>query len=264
MVEKPVGRRGRPRQREEDIRHLEFHGGTYRVVLTVPRRVRHIVGSSRFREDLGTADLAIAAMAKRGPIDRFQAKIDAALAEIGETKTARELAALQAILFDHRLHPDRYTASEIELVESHLRDLDPVASEIERERIRDVLDGVGLPLAPAEIETALAPLHDEYMAEHAGRLAPSTLAGNKEAIRWLLGWLAEQRVAPSIEAMTERRIEDFARTLPDMARISTTSTAQLLSRMSAFWRWAGDRGLVTMNPWTKLAADVRAMPRSDS
>ena len=233
---------------EVDRRHLELHGGTYRVVLTVPERVRGIVGISRFRHDLGTADLRMANVAKKAYLAEYRTRIDDALDRIGESRKAREIAACRAVLEDYRLYPDRYTAEEIDLITVRLRDMVDGA---------EGLGAIEAPIRPAPTETALAAMHDAYIAAQEDRLAPSTMAGDREAIRWLLRWLHDEGISPSIESMTADRCRSFAEALPTFAGVSSATSSRMLSRLSACWRWLGRKGVVESNPWTELASAMR-------
>ncbi|TXN73261.1 hypothetical protein [Methylobacterium sp. WL6] len=246
MVEKPVGRRGRPRGGEEARSNLEYHGGSYRVTILVPERVRHLVGAARLRHDLKTGNLQVAALAKIPHVDKFRERIDEALASLGETQRDRDVAAYLAVVEDWRLRPDRYPAGAI--------------AELERQLGIPYEDRVGEREQSDRFEpgqTSLAGLHDRYIREQAGRLSPRTLVDDRTAILWLLRLLAQQSTPAAMEAVTDRTARDIAEGMRDRTGMAPTTAAKLLSRLSAFWKWAIAQGLTTDNPWPICVRGLR-------
>ncbi len=67
----------------DELKHLELHGGSYRVTVIVPRPPARSWGVSRLRKDLRTDSLKHANILKKFVVQDFQAQIRAALEKAG-------------------------------------------------------------------------------------------------------------------------------------------------------------------------------------
>lgn len=265
--------------------HLEMHGRSWRVTIVVPMAVRHIIGKSRLRHDLGTDSLRQANLTKKRYVERFRAQIAAALAQVGDRRreTDREARELADWRDNAMERPWEVTAHDWE---DWKRCVTQRASEIRGEGAvwhrdlplsegdhEDCTEGWELcPKARTRSERFLRiangrefpidALHPKYLESVQGHLKSRTVADDVRALGYLLRWLEHENIAPSIQAMTPRRANAFAKALPALANVEAATANKYLSRLSSYWRWlAKEQDEASVNPW--IGTSVKLDERKD-
>ena len=275
-----------PRKVPTERRYLEMHGSSWRVTVTVPEAVRGIIGKSRLRHDLGTDSLRQANLTKGRHVEKFRAQIRSALATVGDKRLdldreACELAEWKAWAKAHpcSVGPGDWEAwrecvgqrtAEIR-GEGAIWHQDLPIEEGENENLAE-----GWEFLPGSVQrgnyfrqvahgepTPVDARHSEYMADKQGKLQARTLADDNRAMKLLLRWLAAENIPPSLESITKKRAQSFAKILPVLANVGPATANKYLSRLSSYWQWlSGVADAAAVNPWRGVAL-AGARPRDD-
>lgn len=275
-----------PKKVPAERRYLEMHGSSWRVTVTVPEAVRGIIGKSRLRHDLGTDSLRQANLIKGRHVEKFRAQIRSALATIGDKRLeldreACELAEWKAWAkaSPGSVRPEDWEAWR-ECVGRRTAEIRGEGAiwhrdvPIEEEDDDDLSEG--WEFLPGSVQrgnyfsqvahgdaTPVDARHAEYLAYKRGKLQPRTLADDVRAMQLLLRWLTAENIPPSLESVTRRRAQSFAKALPGLANVGPATANKYLSRLSSYWQWlSGVIDAAAVNPWRGVALPG-ARPRDD-
>lgn len=271
--------------------YLEWHGGSYRVSVNVPIRVRDEIGSPKLRKDLGTDSLKMANRLKERHVAEFKARIRAALDAKGlsrkkEMIEAMELAALLADMRERNAPKAEIQEVEQEILErAHEMRWENAPWITQREiPSEEAPDGVAHFQSPTQDQNAQArqwaavalgdatPLdwwHKEYMAHTDVQIR--TKADDVRSLRLLLEWLNAKGLPATVERVTAQRARLFADDLPGMTGLAPATNNKYLSRLSSYWTWMIPRvSTLQANPWLgvtvakrKTKADEEERPFTD-
>lgn len=272
--------------------YLEWHGGSYRVSVNVPIRVRDEIGSPKLRRDLGTDSLRVANMLKERYVAEFKGRIQAALDAkgLGRKKDMIEAMELAALLADLRERKaSRIDIAEVEeeiLKRAHEMRWEEAPWVSQREiPSEEFPDGVAEFQRPTNDQStrasqwAAVALGDATPIDwwHRGYMAGTdvqirTKADDVRSLRILLEWLQSKGIPPYVERITAQRARLFADDLPSLTGLAPATNNKYLSRLSSYWNWMVPRvaGL-QHNPWLgvtvvkrKVKADEEERPFTDT
>ncbi|MEL6061823.1 MULTISPECIES: tyrosine-type recombinase/integrase [unclassified Methylobacterium] len=272
--------------------YLEWHGGSYRVSVNVPIRIRDEIGAPKLRKDLGTDSLRVANMLKERYVSEFKGRIQAALDAkgLGRKKQmieAMELAALLAELRERKAPKAEIDEVEQEILQrSHEMRWEAAPWVVQREiPSEEFPDGQAHFQVPTEEQSDRArqwaavalgdatPIdwwHRDYLAGTDVQIR--TKADDVRSLRLLLEWLQSKGVPGYVERVTAQRARLFADDLPGMTGLAPATNNKYLSRLSSYWNWMVPRvhGL-QHNPWLgvtvakrKTKADEEERPFTDA
>lgn len=262
-----------PRRVPDELKHLELHGGSYRVTVIVPKAARQVMGVSRLRKDLRTDSLKNANILKKFAVQDFQAQIRAALEKAGVYRKrvldeAEQLAEWARLAKERGASKEEWQDYYDAVAEISLRvknrggnmipdpdaEWDPEYGPMDRW----VHDPQSVKLARQVSETAtnkatlFEERHAKYLSE--SRVQARTMADDRRSLALLLDWLKANDVDPFIERITQKRAREFAKALPGLAGVSPVTANKYISRLSSFWIWlAGEVDAAAVNPWANAA-----------
>lgn len=223
-------------------RFLEWHGQQWRVVVFIPRKLQGILGRTRFKQALGTADIREANERKWAVVTRMKAVIAQARRALASNDPI-EAEALQARLHagdegtQYWLH-DR--AEKIAATEGH-----EVAAAF-----YNLASGQTTPLDH----------HSDAFLAFKADYRLKTQGDFKRVLRWLGDWLKTERHAATLEAITRKTAGQFIERSLCIGRDRKKAGAYL-GFLREYWKWLKQRGHVEDNPW--LGQELPAQARRD-
>lgn len=236
--------------------YLEFHGGSWRVSIAVPRAARRVIGATRLKHNLQTDSLRIANVLKRPYVDRFRKRIEEALVAVGELKRGDLVLAVELSKLGRALERGG-TDTDKELFREAIREKH---FEISLEGARDVFageDDYGNPVfveeeregqvAKAKVFSAVAfgratPIDIKFQDYHAQlHVQARTKADDLRAMRYLQEWCQREGVAPMLEEINLERAYEFADNLKAMSGNDHVTCNKYLGRLSAYWQFLAGR-----------------------
>lgn len=266
-----------------DKRHLEkVAGDKWRVVVSVPRELRKVIGKSQLKRSLGTDSLEKANRMKWAVVAELRAEIEAARTPQAEHRAANITMSLATAMRERlaSLPPDSAEASRLR------EEIDLTVDTLMSGRAYIDRDGDTRP-DPALARTANAfaaaahgtstPLEDGLSRFHAqGQWNNRTKADSARAIRYLVDWCAKQDLAPTVESITRKRagafigdlVEGVERSdnrrktkLAEAESLSNRTINKYVSCLSRYWSWLEARGFLAEggNVWQgqSLPKEVR-------
>lgn len=222
--------------------YLEWHGQQWRVVVFVPRGLQDVVGRTRLKQSLGTADLKLANERKWPIVARFHAII---------AHARRAVAAndpLEAEALRHRLHAEDEGTQY--LIHHRAVQIAAAKGRATAKAFYDVASGQTTPLDH----------HADAFLAFKASYGRKSRDGFKLVLRWLGDWLRAEHHAATMEAVTRKSAGNFIEQYLCVGR-SRSRAAAYLSLLREYWRWQQQRGHVEDNPWQ--GQHLPAMPRRD-
>src|SRR5438477_12005496 len=94
--------------------------------------------------------------------------------------------------------------------------------------------------------------------------SPNTIATYRQALCKLDTWLLEQRPAASLVHLSARDLQAYFNQLRTIARAKPATLNLSRGALSAFYKWAIERGLTDQNPAHKIKAivSVKGAPKA--
>lgn len=221
--------------------YLEWHGQQWRVVVKVPAKLRPIIGKTKLKMPLKTADLKVADEMKGAIVTRFKAELRAA---------ERALASNAP----HMAEALRFRAAHSEY------------DDASRDRIHQRADEIETTTGPraaadfAEIARGLSTPLDHHADAFIAYKATYRLKTQGD-FRRVLGWLRDWRPqAPFIEYIDRKAAGRFIEQSLCVGR-SRKKAGAYLAFLREYWEWMTMRHHVEENPW--LGQRLPADPRPD-
>lgn len=221
--------------------YLEWHRGSIRVTVPVPKALQSAIGSTRLKRALRTDSPANAERIKHAVIHELKAILTAAdrpregmVGEAMEWRTDLEAAG------------DGGPGDTMELV------LLDRAQEIEAKAGRSAAQEF-VAIAKGEA-TPIATLLDSYLATCG--LAARTKDGIERTVRVYEEWAAANGQPTAIERITRKVAGRFVseRLLP---RMQPQSAGTYTKFLSGYWRFLDGKGYAETNPWTGQLQGVK-------
>lgn len=221
---------------------LEWHGQQWRVVMKVPVPLRHIVGKTKLKEPLHTADLKEANERKWEIVARMRADL----------KQARTILASNDPLAAEALRLRIQSNSQGNSLK-----------EVIHKRADEVFASHGVSAAADFVEVASGgstPLDyhaDAFIAQKA-IYGMSSQKDLRRVLKWLEQWRKDKHQAPFIEYLDRKTAGRFIDEYLSVGR-SREKAAAYLSFLREYWKYLKQRGHVDENPW--LDQDLPNAPR---
>jgi integrase len=225
--------------------HLEWHGNSIRVVLSVPPALRKAIGSTKLRAPLATANPKEAETLKLPVLIRLRAQIAYAKRprKVAEDLIARALGwreslagASRSIAFDAGAEE-----SEQDLLDGLMRD---EAQEIER------LHGEDLATAFVEIaegkQTPFEPLEEDWLAT---RHNPRTREARTLALRRMKDWCDSKGIPRTVEALSRAKAGDYVTEQFERRGVKPATANKDITALHSFWTYLIKKGRAEANPW---------------
>lgn len=221
---------------------LEWHGQQWRVVLKVPVQLRGIIGTTKLKQPLHTADLKVANDMKWDIIARMR----------DDLKQAR----------DALTNSDPLVAEALRLRIQHRRQDEASIDTIE-ERADAIFASHGVATAADFLEVATGgstPLdyHADAFIAYKATYDMGSQKDLRRALKWLGDWRKASHKAPFIEDIDRKSAGRFIDESLAVGR-SRTKAAAYLGFLRGYWKWMKQRGHVAENPW--VDQDLPNAPR---
>ncbi|MFB9982820.1 DUF6538 domain-containing protein [Mesorhizobium kowhaii] len=224
---------------------LEWHGQQWRVVVKVPAKLRDIIGRTKLKQPLHTADLKQADERKWAVVERFKALLAAANRAL-TTNDPLEAEALR-----NRLHRDEQGTQD------HIHD---------RAKQLEVTHGADRAKAFYEVASGQAtPLdhHADGFKAHKATYSMGAVQDFERVLGWLVDWLKADHRAASVEAVTRQTAGRFIDQHLTVGR-SRDKAAAYLGFLREYWKWLKQRGHVSDNPWVGQDLPAALRPSRDA
>lgn len=222
--------------------YLEWHGQQWRVVVFIPRNLQSILGRTRFKQPLGTADLRHANELKWPVVTRMKSAI-AQARRAAASSNPREAEALHL-----RLHADD------EGTQYWLHDRAQRIAATEGHEAAAAFYGLASGQATPLDHHASAFL--TFKADY--RL--KTRGDFERVLRWLGDWLRTEHLPVTLEGVTRKTAGRFIEQALVVGRDRKKATAYL-GFLREYWKWLKLRGHVEDSPW--VGQELPAAPRPD-
>jgi integrase len=242
-----------------DRRYLERHGEKWRVVVTVPRKLHHVLGT-KLKRSLDTDSLATANLLKWTVIQQLKREI--ARQATGKTNnagkaddplTAEALAlretleqtttdqARQDVADYISMRADEIAGEPVETIDSNTGD-----RTFEYDGEREPTAGTFYRLATGSV-TPLRTFVSQWQGQSARH--PRAMKDDDRALDLLDAWCRENRVDAAIEAVTRKVAGRFIGGLLDGGGRTPRTINKYISSLSGYWKWLVRRGHVDENVW---------------
>lgn len=232
--------------------HLEWHNGSIRVVVAVPRALQPSLGT-KLKKSLGTDSPTLAEVRKWPVIGELKAQLKGA-ARVFEDPLMREALEWKGKLANAR-QPDGPDDDDDEVgLVSVL--MTTRAEEIEKGQGRqvaraffDVASGNATPLK-AHLET--------FLAEQ--QVTPRYKDDIRLAVKRLAAWCAKGDTPETLEGITRRAAGEFISKELTTALGQRKTINKSISSLSSYWRWLAKRGHLgdtPQNPWVGQSFEVQ-------
>lgn len=248
-----------PAPASADTKYLEAHGGKWRVVVNVPRKLQRKLGT-KLKRPLGTDSLREANRLKWDVVAELKAVIEQSERPDMSKDAALASARVRAMEEARRLSMRRNAAFELEQVhrvddaiEDYAEALagNPVASgnlgHPVYEPERDALAMEFLAVAKGK-RTPIDFYHEKYMSM--SQVKARTAADDMRAIKYLKDWCAKNGVSAHLQTVTKREAVRFCDDLSGLVGKADPATLnKYISRLSVYWTWLEGRHEVDINIW---------------
>lgn len=223
--------------------YLQFHGNKWRVRVRVPRKLQDIIGTTVLIEPLGTSDKKTADVLKHGALSRIKEKLRIA-EKILATEDPLTAEALKHRLFideDAKLYPKRPYSDQHD---------DALYGIVRRAEQIEKTQG----LSRAQTFAALASGQSTPIKHHKTTFADfksypiDSVSELDRALGWIETWLLANHFPQSVEAIDRTTAARFLREYLVMGRTKKTASKSL-SFIREYWKWMGESGYVSDNPW---------------
>lgn len=235
--------------------HLEWHGNSIRVVLSVPHSLRGVIGSNKLRASIPTANPRKAETLKLPVLLRMREQIEQAKrnSQRGDGVIARALPWREE-LAKARAEIDE-EAGELEaprdVIDGFMRD---EAREIERRHGEAAAEAF---VRVAEgVQTPIEFLEADWLAR---KPQPRTLEARKLALRRFKDWCAKAGIAQTIEAVTGKVAGRYVSEQFERRGTHPATANKDIGALSSFWSFLEEKDHAHSNPWKgkRLAPDDR-------
>ncbi|WP_062115005.1 DUF6538 domain-containing protein [Aureimonas sp. AU40] len=240
-----------------DTRYLENKDGKWRVVVSVPRALHPEMGT-KLKRSLNTDSLAVANRLKWQVVAEFKAAIEAALKRGGKDPLAREALAIAAMRLraqtvEDFAHLDDALALRVEEIagrplreEHHPGGVVEVVYDPQREQDAKLFAQMATGAA-----TPLGHFHSDYLKHQT--VKPRTRADDERALKYLEQWCAQNRVPPTVQAITRKVAVRFMDGMGSVTEGQSPVTLQkYLNRLGRYWKWMVHREHAETNVWQGL------------
>lgn len=237
----PTSRENKVASRKARLgQYLEWHRGSIRVTVPVPKSLQPIVGATRLKRALKTDSPANAERIKHRVIHELKALLTDA--ERPVVKPSEAIGWRQDL-------ESRENERERETLELVLLDR---AAEIEEEAGHAAAQEF-VQIAKGEA-TPIASMLDAYLANCG--LAERTKAGIRRTVRVYEEWAATSRAPTAVERIDRKLAGRFV-TEHLLVKMEPQSAGTYTKFLSGYWRFLEGKGYVPLNPWTGQLQGVK-------
>ncbi|PIU05076.1 MULTISPECIES: tyrosine-type recombinase/integrase [unclassified Methylobacterium] len=245
-----------PRTPDPKDAYLEKHGGYFRVTMSVPKKLRPLLGS-RLVKSLKTDSLLSARMHREPVVREFKKRIeDAWLAYGGKERSVQAEAVETAKLLkqaDENMHDFMWQGvkeREAEILRSETRPV--IVEEFGRKYHEDHPTEEAVRKATefrliASGEIPIGLFHEEFMKQL--RIKERSKLDEPRALALFLDWLKTQEVYPFISNIGNEEAKNFVRWLENDCDLSWASKAKYLGRFKVYWAWLRAEGHAKEDPF---------------
>lgn len=264
----PPGRQHVPRNPDPKDAYLEKHGEFFRVTMSVPKRLKPLLGS-RLVKGLRTKSI-ISARTLREPVVReFKKRIDDAWIAYGGRERSIQAEAVETAKIlrdaDDSMHAFVWQGVEERIAEILQEETQPVVIEeygrtyhedVPTAESRRKADEFRM-IATGQVPIALH--HPEFMRQL--RIKERSKLDEPRALAILLDWLRAREIYPFVSNIDNEVARDFVRWLENDCDLSHASKAKYFGRLKVYWAWLLAEGHAKENPF--YARVVRKPVRED-
>jgi integrase len=222
-----------------DTSNLEKVANSYRVQLSVPTRLRPIIGKAKLVKGLKTGDLARANMLKLRVLHDFKQTLHDAERKLrGQREDPLMAEALQwrEAFSQEDAKGEAYVSTALEA------GYDALIAAGEDTGRADAMVKVA-----AGRETPIVMLIDDWLTERG--MKPRQVLDFTRAVTKLTTWLASEGHPPTIEGVTKRIASDYRMAAFVRPSVNAKTANKDISALSSLWKFAARRALVEANPW---------------
>jgi integrase len=243
-----------------DKRFLEFHGGKWRVVVPVPRDLQKKVGKTKLKKSLGTDSLTLANRLKWAVVSELKGELTRKEEATPADPLLKEALSLREAFERGSDDPDvtsslgDYIAVRADEIQGDPVYQDPETGELEYDEERDRRAGYFFKVATGEA-TPLNALVHQWHTQEVNR-KERTKGDDVRAINYLEEWCKDNRVSPTLEAITRKVAGRFIGDLPTIAasaqqgqKLTNKTANKYISSLSGYWKWLQARGFIEENVW---------------
>jgi len=240
-----------------DRRYLKKHGNQWLVVIKVPERLRKSVGKAHLKHPLHTDSLATANREKFRIVAMLKDELlNAEAALRRKAKEAPDPLADEAMQWREAVQQSEadpsfyaYEDEEGNLIE----DGHSLTLSLVRDRAEEIAVKEGVTRAKDFHDVAVGQatpitrLIDKWLAERP--MKPRQQVDYRRAVEKFSGWLAAQRLAASIEAVTRKVAGRYVTDVFVETGAHPKTANKDISCLSSLWKWAERKGFVEENVW---------------
>lgn len=220
--------------------HLERHNNRWRVVVTVPKAVRELVGKAHLKESLNTSNLATANLLKSDVVARFKRQIEEAMFALQKGPEFDEARAIRAA--NNRALNLAVPFARLDRPDEALLVLKSgAAGSGSSPVLRPTIAGTTTPLKK----------HMEEFVSDQGYQPKSKLDLERTLLR-LGKWLSRKGHWQSLEVVTPELGAAFVRHYVHDLGMSRKNASKYVSFMRSYWKWLVDHGHLPAGtaPWS--------------
>ncbi len=241
--------------------YLEFHGGSWRVTVSVPRRLQKKLGATKLKRSLKTDSRKLANSLKWPVVAEFKKQIRiAAQGTPNDPLLGQALAMRDELRREQSLNVEP-AFSVLDGIEIYAEQLlgDPVGEDEEtggplydpeRERQAGYFSKVATGQA-----TPLTALVEQWHSQEINR-KERTRGDDRRALGYLEAWCKANAVHPTVEAIKRKVAGRFIADLPTIATsakggppLTGRTVNKYVTSLSGYWKWLAARGMTDENVW---------------
>jgi integrase len=217
--------------------HLEWHNGSIRVTVAIPRALQGQLGATRLKQSLKTDSPALAERIKHGVIQALKNRINVARKAKATTSLSSE--AMDWCNEIEGIEDDRQRETLELVLHDRARELEASEGYEVSKGFHDIASGQATPLETM-LETYVA---GSGLRERSGDEA-------RRAVRVLRAWCETAKVPASVEAISRKVAGRFV-TDHLLATMSRKTTEKYLSFLSGYWKFLIGKGYATERVWSE-------------
>jgi integrase len=225
-----------------DTKYLIKQFNTWIVAVTVPKRLRGVMGQTRLRATLNTSNLTEANRLKYPIVSEFLRRINEAagraedprisrVREAGEWRTAIAASSPETVGHDERHEHEPREAMSMEFLEW---------IKVQPEELRPLLKQKGL----GEGGTLISDQIEPWIAESPD--AGQTRSQHKSTLKRYIAWAGD---LVTVEETDRKKAGEYVTHLLTASGLKRRTIKRHLSSLSQLWLWLDSKGIQCSNVW---------------